>query len=392
MRLDRRASAVDLPWRGLLRSERRRPKGLLPERRRSQGGLPRLGGLLLYWLSRRRPRERAEAPLGRADIPWLAGAITCGGVVAPLLLMMGLTRTPASAASLLLNLEGVFSAGLAWVLFREHVHPRIVLGMLAIVAGGALLSWQGQFGLAGLAGPLAVAGACFAWGLDNNLTQQISARDPVQITMLKGLVAGAANTALALLLGASWPPAAVTLSALMVGFLGYGVSLVLYVRALRELGTARTGAYFSLAPFIGAALAVVLWLSRSLCRSWALHCWRRRVLLHLTEVTGTPIPRITGAAPPRHCTPPPAPRRDPLSRTPIRIGTTHNSTRTTRTFTTGIATREIVRTPLPTPVVRRKREVPLARRVLQVAGGDNPGGGGAPPGPPPPFAGAICIY
>jgi drug/metabolite transporter (DMT)-like permease len=217
------------------------------------------GGLLLYWLSRRRPRERAEAPLGRADIPWLVGAITCGGVVAPLLLMMGLTRTPASAASLLLNLEGVFSAGLAWVLFREHVHPRIVLGMLAIVAGGALLSWQGQFGWAGLAGPLAVAGACFAWGLDNNLTQQISARDPVQITMLKGLVAGAANTALALLLGASWPPAAVTLSALMVGFLGYGVSLVLYVRALRELGTARTGAYFSLAPFIGAALAVVLW-------------------------------------------------------------------------------------------------------------------------------------
>ena len=216
-------------------------------------------GLLLYWLARRHARETAETPLVRADLPWLAGAILSGGVAGPLLLMVGLTRTPASTASLLLNLEGVFTAGLAWIVFREHVHRRIMLGMAAIVAGGILLSWQGRLTWGGLAGPLAVAGACLAWGIDNNLTQKISASDPVQITMLKGLVAGATNTGLAMLLGGRWPAGPVLLGALVIGFLSYGVSLVLYVRALRELGTARTGAYFSLAPFIGAALALVLW-------------------------------------------------------------------------------------------------------------------------------------
>ncbi len=238
-------------------------KGLLAGTRpQLLAGLLYLGsgtGLLLYWLAHRQAHEAAEAPLGRTDLPWLAGAVLAGGVVGPLLLMVGLTSTPASAASLLLNLEGVFTAGLAWIVFREHVHRRIVLGMSAIIAGGVLLSWQGRLAWGGLAGPLAVAGACLAWAVDNNVTQKISASDPVQITMLKGLVAGATNTGIALMLGARSPAAPVMLGALVIGFLGYGASLVLYVRALRELGTARTGAYFSLAPFIGAALAIVLW-------------------------------------------------------------------------------------------------------------------------------------
>jgi drug/metabolite transporter (DMT)-like permease len=131
--------------------------------------------------------------------------------------------------------------------------------MLAIVAGGVLLSWQGRLVWGGLTGPLLVAGACLAWAIDNNLTQRISASDPVQITALKGLVAGAANAVLALALGARWPATSVVVGALVLGFLSYGVSLVLYVRALRELGTARTGAYFSLAPFIGAAIALLAW-------------------------------------------------------------------------------------------------------------------------------------
>jgi drug/metabolite transporter (DMT)-like permease len=238
-------------------------KGLLP------GTSPQLlagllylgsgGTLLLHWLVRRQAGEATEAPLESRDLPWLAGAIAAGGVIAPLLLMLGLTRTPASAASLLLNLEGVFTAGLAWVLFREHVHSRIVVGMLAIVAGGVLLSWEGRLAWGGVSGPLAVICACFAWGVDNNLTQKVSSSDPVQITMLKGMVAGGTNTGLALMLGTRWPDAGILIGALVVGFLGYGVSLVLYVRALRELGTARTGAYFSLAPFIGAAIAILVW-------------------------------------------------------------------------------------------------------------------------------------
>ena len=172
--------------------------------------------------------------------------------------MAGLARTPASGASLLLNLEGVFTAALAWFVFRENFDRRIALGMLVIVAGGAVLAWEGRLAWGGLAGPLAVAGACFAWGIDNNLTQKVSAGDPVQIAMLKGLVAGTVNIAIAIALGAAWPTAGSVSAAMLLGFLSYGVSLVFFVLALRNLGTARTGAYFSIAPFVGAAASFIL--------------------------------------------------------------------------------------------------------------------------------------
>jgi drug/metabolite transporter (DMT)-like permease len=200
--------------------------------------------------------------LTRSNIPWLAAAIVFGGLLGPLLLMIGLTRTPASGASLLLNLEGVFTALLAWFVFRENFDRRIALGMLSIVVGGLALSWEGRLSWGGLAGPLAVAGACLCWGIDNNLTQKVSAGDPVQIAMLKGLVAGSANTVIALLLGASLPDAPRVGGALALGLLSYGVSLVLYVHALRHLGTARTGAYFSTAPFVGAVLSIAIFRER----------------------------------------------------------------------------------------------------------------------------------
>jgi drug/metabolite transporter (DMT)-like permease len=217
-------------------------------------------GLGVYWLARRRRNAPfREAPLTWRDVPWLAGAIATGGVIAPVLLMLGLGRTPASAASLLLNLEGVFTAALAWVVFRENVDRRIVLGMAAIVAGGALLSWGGGgVSLTGLAGPLLVAAACLGWAVDNNLTQKVSAADPVEIAGLKGLVAGAVNLTAGLALGGAVPALSRLAAALAVGFLGYGVSLVLYVLAMRALGTARTGAYFSLAPFVGAVVGLVI--------------------------------------------------------------------------------------------------------------------------------------
>lgn len=136
-------------------------------------------GLGVFWLFRGvAPRPRREAPLARADLPWLAGAIAAGGIVAPVLLMAGLARTPASTASLLLNLEGVFTAVIAWIVFRENVDRGIALGMAAIVAGGALLSWAGGLTLAGTRGPLFVTAACLGWAIDNNLTQKVSAGDP----------------------------------------------------------------------------------------------------------------------------------------------------------------------------------------------------------------------
>jgi drug/metabolite transporter (DMT)-like permease len=200
----------------------------------------------------------SEATLGRRDVPSLAGAIVAGGIVGPVLLMAGLQRTDASAASLLLTLEGVATALMAWFIFHENFDRRIALGMACIVGGALVLSWSGQPQLLGLLGSLAIVGACLAWGLDNNLTRKVSLADPLQIVELKGLIAGPVNLALGLLVGGQVPGIAAAVLAALVGFLGYGVSLVLFVYALRHLGTARTGAYFSTAPFLGAIAALAL--------------------------------------------------------------------------------------------------------------------------------------
>ncbi len=215
-------------------------------------------GLAVWWLGSRCRGKSAEAPLRRADLPWLAGAVAAGGVVGPLLLMLGLTVTSASTASLLLNLEGVLTAVLAWVVFRENFDRRIALGMAAITAGGVVLSWEGGVTAGGVWGPLAVTGACLAWAIDNNLTRQVSAGDPVQIAAIKGVVAGGVNVGIALARGASLPDGWTVAASAAVGLAGYGVSLTLFVLALRGLGTARTGAYFSVAPFVGALVSIPL--------------------------------------------------------------------------------------------------------------------------------------
>ena len=198
-----------------------------------------------------------RAPVGRAEWPWLAGAVFSGGVVGPVLLMWGLTRMPASGAALLLNAEAVFTAVIAWVAFRENVDRRVFAGMVAIVAGALVLSWPTRVDVGTVLPAFAVLGACLAWGIDNNLTRKVSLADAASIASIKGLAAGATNLALALSLGAAWPSAAHVGGALGVGFLAYGVSLVLFVVALRHLGAARTGAYFGVAPFFGATVAVV---------------------------------------------------------------------------------------------------------------------------------------
>ncbi len=198
-----------------------------------------------------------EAPLRRGDFGWLGLVVLTGGVIGPVLLMLGLARTAASSAALLLNLEGLATMAIAWMVFKENVDRRLLMGALAILAGAVLLSWSGGPSGVGF-GALAIAGACLAWGLDNNLTRKLSSADPVQIAAIKGVVAGVVNLALAFGQGAQFPDLTDVASAAVVGFFGYGVSLVLFVLALRHLGTARTGAYFSTAPFLGAALALIL--------------------------------------------------------------------------------------------------------------------------------------
>ncbi|KWN69202.1 hypothetical protein WM24_08870 [Burkholderia ubonensis] len=208
----------------------------------------------------RRPAAHADTghALKKSELPWLAGAIAAGGIAGPALLMLGLASTPAATSALLLNLEGVLTAVIAWVVFRENVDLQVFLGMVAIVAGGVLLSWKP--GAAGVpTGALLIVGACLCWAIDNNLTRKVSANDAMVIACMKGLVAGPVNIAVAVATGAAWPAAATTAAAMLTGLAGYGVSLVLFVIALRDLGTARTGAYFSVAPLFGVALSLLIW-------------------------------------------------------------------------------------------------------------------------------------
>jgi drug/metabolite transporter (DMT)-like permease len=211
-------------------------------------------GLTLYRLL----NQSSSVRLPRNEIVWFAGAILAGGIVGPVLLMIGLMSMPASGASLLLNAEGVFTALLAWFVFKENFDRRIALGMGAIVVGAAVLSWSGEVRLSGLWPTLAVLGACFAWGIDNNLTRKISLTDATWIASVKGLSSGSVNLILAFSLGAAIPEIPELIGGMVVGFLAYGVSLALFVVGLRHLGTARTGAYFSVAPFFGALLALLM--------------------------------------------------------------------------------------------------------------------------------------
>jgi len=217
---------------------------------------------LLIWFTLRAlaagDKQATSARLTLPDLPWLGGAILAGGIAGPVLLMIGLTLTPASSASLLLNMEGVLTALLAWFVFKENFDRRIFFGMVLIVAAGILLSWDQRPALGVPWGALAIVAACLCWAIDNNLTRKVSAGDAVQIAGIKGLVAGSVNLSIALALGLPLPEASAALIAGVVGFGGYGLSLVLFVLALRHLGTARTGAYFSVAPFAGAAIALLM--------------------------------------------------------------------------------------------------------------------------------------
>jgi drug/metabolite transporter (DMT)-like permease len=213
-------------------------------------------GLSVIILLRRRNQQN-EAKLVIKDIPWLAGTVLFGGIFGPILLLLGLNTTDAASASLLLNLEAVFTLLLAWIIFREHVDIKLLAGAAVIVLGAVLLSWQGSFGKASL-GMLLISLACLSWAIDNNLTRKISAVDPFVLASVKGIFAGTVNAALAYAMSATLPAWSIIGSAMLLGFVSYGLGLVLFIIALRHLGTARTGAYYGTAPFIGALGATVL--------------------------------------------------------------------------------------------------------------------------------------
>jgi drug/metabolite transporter (DMT)-like permease len=220
-----------------------------------------------------------------SEWPWFFAAIFFGGVLGPVALMYGLITTSGSTTSLMLNLESVLTAALAWGVFKENADKRIVLGMVAIVAGGIVLSWQphdeGGGSSLGLA---AIAVACLCWAIDNNLTRKVSAYDAVFTAGIKGLLSGLVNCAIAFIIGDHLTDILTVLITMVVGLTGYGVSLVLFVLALRGLGAARTGAYFSIAPFIGSAVALIFFGEAASTSFWvASTLMGLGVWLHLTE-------------------------------------------------------------------------------------------------------------
>jgi drug/metabolite transporter (DMT)-like permease len=236
-------------------------------------------GLTLYRLWTHAPVVR----LPRHEVWWFAGAIVAGGVAGPGLLMLGLTGIPASSASLLLTSEGLFTTLLAWFVFKENFDRRILLGMIAILAGTVILSWPRAVEGAAIWPALAVLGACLAWGIDNNLTRKVSLNDATWIAARKGMAAGTFNLLLAGMIDTAIPAATHVAAAMLLGLFAYGVSLALFVVGLRHLGAARTGAYFSVAPFFGALLALAMGETMTLQLGVAGALMALGVWLHLTE-------------------------------------------------------------------------------------------------------------
>lgn len=211
-----------------------------------------LGG---WRLLRRDPRE---VPLGKSDLGWLAGVVLSGGIAGPLLLLLGLSRTSAHVSALLANTETIFTVALAIIFFGDSLRRREALGIGAIVIGATLVAWAGarQGGALSWQGPLLLLGAGLAWGLDNNFSQRISAKDPIQIAAVKGIAAGGVNLGLAALTeGLPRLSSAALGSAFGVGVVCYGLSIVLFLTALRRVGAARTSALFATAPAFAMALS-----------------------------------------------------------------------------------------------------------------------------------------
>lgn len=216
------------------------------------------GAFLMQRLEIKRPGDSpAETPLSTSDLPWLAGAIIAGGIAAPIVQMLALQHTPASTASLLLNFESVGTTIIAVGLFREKINRQVIFAMLLITAGSILLTWtNADWGIS--LGAFGILAACFLWGMDNNLTRKIADKNPLSIVAVKGIGAGIFSVTLALILGNRTPGVLYVVLALLLGFFSYGLSIQLFIRALRVLGATRTSTLYGIAPFTGAIFSFLL--------------------------------------------------------------------------------------------------------------------------------------
>lgn len=216
-----------------------------------------LGLSIVRFLSKLRQGGETTDRLRREDVSQLLAIVATGGALGPVLLLVGLTRVSGVVGSLLLNLEAVFTMGVAVLAYRERLSRIESLGALLVLAGAVIVTYRPDTWRADLAGSLAIVGACFCWGLDNNITRQISTRNPIQIVQIKALSAGVGNVVLAGIAGHR-AELSVVPPAFLLGFVSYGLSIVLDVYALRYVGAAREAAFFAVAPFVGAVAAVPL--------------------------------------------------------------------------------------------------------------------------------------
>ncbi len=218
-------------------------------------------GLSLYSIARRRrfiDPDKKVVSLEKKDFFWLAGAILTGGIIGPVSLMMGLTLVSGFSASLLLNLEGLATAIIAVFIFKENAGKRLWFALVCMTIAGLFLTWDPGQGKFILVGPLLILLAMVCWGIDNNLTRNISDKDPIQIARIKGLVAGTISLSLALILGMKILLDLKIALALLLGSFSYGISLVFFIKALEKLGSSRAGAFFSFAPFIGTIASLII--------------------------------------------------------------------------------------------------------------------------------------
>ncbi|MGB8658235.1 MAG: EamA family transporter [Candidatus Zixiibacteriota bacterium] len=197
-------------------------------------------------------------PLQSKDYPWLVGAIVSGGIIAPISMMLGLKFASGFSASLFLNLEGAATALIAAVIFKEHTGKRLWLAVACMTVASLFLTWDPAKGRFTIIGPFLLIVAMICWGMDNNLTRKISGKDPVQIAMIKGFLAGSITTIIAVIFGLRIPLGMGILYALLLGTFSYGISLVFFIKALEGLGSSRAGAFFSLGPFVGAITSLFI--------------------------------------------------------------------------------------------------------------------------------------
>lgn len=216
-----------------------------------------IGLFLVGAVRRRNEKYEKELPLTRAELPYTIGMIVLD-IAAPIFLMLGLSRTTAENAALLNNFEIVATSLIAFLLFREKISRRLAAAIFWVTLSSIILSFEDMRSFSFSVGSLFVLAACVCWGFENNCTRRLSGKSPIEIVVIKGFFSGMGSFVIALLAGESIPQIKYVLAASAVGFIAYGLSICFYIYAQRDLGAAKTSTYYSITPFAGVLLSLLI--------------------------------------------------------------------------------------------------------------------------------------